>query len=165
MNKLNVFYNGVTWRYYIKHPVKWIKHTAWSFSDAYKRITRGYCDSDWMEFDIWFKQIASLMLRDMAMHGHGYHFNTPEEWTSWLHRMADQLSKCLDEDEDNEYYQPFIDVLMKNHQRILTREESEEEKELRKKYYERWIEVQNEHKELFKKTMDELVENWDCLWD
>jgi hypothetical protein len=165
MNQLNAFYTGCSWRYYIRHPFKWVKHIWWGICSAYDRITKGYCDMDWMEFDLWFKRIASAMLRDMAMHGHGYHFETDEQWTSWLHRMADQLACCVDENCGNEYYRPYIDAIMKNPQKILTAKETEEEKELRKKYYERWIEVQEEQKELFKKTMDELVEHWDCLWD
>lgn len=168
-NKLSVWHWGCGWRYYIRRPWKWFKELWWNIRSAHDRMIKGYCYSDWANFDTWFKQIVSDMLRHMAMHSYGYPgtepFETPEKWASWLHRMSDQLRKCIDENEGNEYYQPFIDLLMKNPQTILTKKETEEEKELRKKYYERSIEVAKEQKELFNKTMKEIVENFDCLWD
>ena len=164
-NNLNAWNFGATWRYYLAHPWKWIREIGWNIHNSYDRLTKGYCCTDWMNFDMWFKEVASAMFRDWAMHGHGYHFDTPEQWNSWLHKMADQITKCQDEDYGNEYYQPFIDQLMKNPQTILTEEETEEEKELRKKYYERSREVYEEQKKLFKDTMEEMLEHWDCLWD
>lgn len=168
-NELTVWNWGANGRYYLTHPWKWFKELLYNIQNAHSRMTKGYCSSDWMNFDNWFKQVASDMFRDMAMHSHGYPgsepFDTPEKWSSWLHRISDQLRDCIDEDQGNEYYQPFIDLLMKNPQTILTREETEEERILRKKYYDRSVEVQKEHKELFEKTMKEIVEHFDCLWD
>ena len=132
-------------------------------------MTKGYCYTDWANFDAWFKNIAPKMLRDIAMYGHGYPgtppFEDPENWSSWLHRMADQITACQDENKGNEYYEPYMNCLMKEPQTILTKEETDEEKELREKYYKRWLELIDEHKELFKKTMYEMLEHWDSLWD
>lgn len=168
-NELSVWHWGCGWQYYIKRPWRWLKELWWNIQSAHDRAIKGYCYTDWANLDMWFKQVMSDMLRDMAMHAHGYPgsepFETPEKWSSWLHRMSDQLRKCIDEDEGNEYYQPFIDSLMKNPQTILTREETEEEKTLRKKYYDRSIEIAKEQKELFNKTMKEIIEHFDCLWD
>lgn len=152
-------------RYYLMQPLKWFKELGWNTRNAWDRMTKGYCYTDWANFDMWFKHIAPMMLREMAMHGHGSHFETPELWKSWLHRMADQITKCQDEDYGNEYYRPYIDSLMKNPQTILTNEETVEEKELREKYYKRSIEVMEEQKKLFKDTMEEMLEHWDCLWE
>ena len=160
-----VWYWAYPKKYYLKHPWRWFRELGWNIRNAWHRTTKGYCNTDWMNFDMWFKHIAPKMLREMAMCGHGYHFDTPEQWSSWLHRMADQIEKCQDEDYGNEYYQPFIDALMKDPQSILTKEETAEEKELREKYYKRSLEVMEEQKKLFKDTMYEMLEHWDCLWD
>lgn len=71
-NKLNVWNWGASGRYYITHPWIWFKELWYNITDAYNRMTKGYCAADWMNFDNWFKQVASDMFRDMAMHSHGY---------------------------------------------------------------------------------------------
>lgn len=162
---LNVWSWDYPKRYYLLRPWRWIRELGWNIRSAWDRSTKGYCYLDWANFDIWFKHIAPKMLREIAMHGHGYHFETPELWNSWLHRIADQIEKCQDEDYGNEYYRPFMDSLMKNPQTILTNKETAEEKELRNKYYKRSIEVMEEQKKLFKDTMKEMLEHWDCLRD
>lgn len=166
---MNVWCLSCSKKYYLTHPWKWFKEIYWNIRSAHQRAIKGYCDTDWMNFDMWFKHIAPLMLRDIAMYGHGYPgsepFETPEKWNSWLHRIADQITNCQDEDYGNEYYQPFIDQLMKEPQTILTKNETEEKKELREKYYKRSLEIMEEQKKLFKDTMYEMLEHWDCLWD
>ena len=156
-------------RYYLTHPWRWFRELGWNIRNAHRRATKGYCDIDWMNFDTWFKHIAPLMLRDMATHGHAYPgsepFDTPEQWRSWLHRMADQIIKCQDEDYGNEYAKPYLDALMKKNTRLFDFNKTEEDKELFEKYYNRSLEVAKEQKELFKSTMLEMLEHWDCLWD
>ena len=156
-------------KYYLTHPWRWFQELGWNISAAHSRITKGYCDTDWMNFDMWFKHIAPKMLRDMAMHGHAYPgsepFETPEKWNSWLHRMADQIAYCQDEDNGNEYAQPYLNELMKNPHHSLFEDKTPEEKELFEKYYRRSLEVMDEQKKLFEDTMKEMIENWNCLWD
>ena len=160
-----VWYWSYPKSYYFKRPWRWFRELGWNIRNAWQRTTKGYCYTDWANFDMWFKHIVPKMLREMAEHGHGYHFNSPEEWEAWLNKMAEQIEKCQDEDSENEYYQPFIDHLMKEPQTILTKEETNEEKELREKYYNRSLEIMEEQKKLFKDTMEEMLEHWDCLWD
>ena len=168
-NYMNVWYWGAAKRYYLTHPWKWIKELGYNIRNAYHRITKGYCVLDWIDFDMWFKHIAPEMLRDMAMHGHAYPgaepFDTPEQWRSWLHRMADQIAYCQDEDNGNEYAKPYLDELMKSPHHNLFEEKTPAEKELFEKYYKRSLEVTDEHKKLFEDTMKEIIEHWDCLWD
>ena len=92
-------------------------------------------------------------------------FDTPEQWRSWLHRMADQITYCQDEDNGNEYAKLYLDELMKNPSHSLFEDKTPEEKELFEKYYKRSLEVMDEHKKLFEDTMREMIEHWDCLWD
>lgn len=168
-DNLNVWTWSYPVKFYLKKPWRWFRELKWNIQNAWQRTTKGYCYIDWANFDMWFKEIAPKMLRDMAMHGRGYPgthpFEDPENWNSWLHRMADQITTCQDENEGNEYYELYMNCLMKEPQTILAKEETDEEKELREKYYKRWLELTDEHKELFKKTMYEMLEHWDCLWD
>ena len=153
--------------YYLTHPWKWFGQIKRNLNAAYKRTTKGYCFWDWADLDSWFVTIMPDMLRDMAIHGSAYPgvepFETPEKWHSWLHRMADQLTTCQDEDNGNEYYKPYIESLTANPK--LIKNETEEMKNLREKYCTRSLEIKKDHDELFKSTMEELVKHWDCLWD
>lgn len=167
MNKLTVWDWSYSKTYYLRHPLMWLKELKWNIQAAHQRATKGYCDTDWRNFDMWFKHVAPQMLRDMAMYGHAYPgcepFDTPEKWHSWLHRMADQITYCQDEDNGNEYYKPYINMLKSIN--IMKDGDNPEVKELSKKYYDRYLEVTKEQDELFKKTMYELLEHWEALWD
>lgn len=156
-------------RYYVTHPWHWFRQLWRNMKAAHNRATKGYCSWDWGDLDVWFIHVMPLMLRDMAMKGYAYPgsepFETPEKWHSWLYRMADQLIYLQNEDNGNEFNKPYMDVLMKNPAKILTDELSAEAKELRDKYLNRSEEVYLEHNKLFKETMNELIEHWNCLWD
>lgn len=156
-------------KHYLLHPLRLFKEWSWNLKSAYDRTTKGFTCVDWMNYDTWFLHVTALMLREMALHSHCYPgsepFETPEKWTSWLHRMADQLTYLQEEDNGNEYAKPYLDQLMKSPHNVLFGDETPEEAELRTKYYRRSKEVYEEHKQLFQKTMKELLEHWDCLWD
>lgn len=168
-NYLNVWTWSYPKRYYLTHPWKWFKEVGWHIRSSYNRIVKGYDDTDWTNFDTWFVNISAAMLRDMALHSHGYPgvepFETPEKWSSWLHRMADQFEYLQDEDNGNEWAKPYLDQLMKSPKLGLLEEDPPELAELRDKYLERSKEVYEEHKQLFQSTMKELLEHWGCLWD
>lgn len=168
-NYLNVWYWSYPKRYYLTHPWHWFKELGWNIRNAYNRITKGYAYVDWANFDTWFINIAGSMLRDMALHSHGYPgtepFDTPEKWSSWLHRMADQFEYLQDEDNGNEWAKPYLDALMKSPKLGLLEEGPPELVELQHKCLERSKEVYKEHQKLFQSTMKELLEHWGCLWD
>lgn len=167
------YYNVLTLsfpkKHYLTHPLRFFKEVGWNIQSAYKRITKGYADVDWINFSEWFVNIVPQMLREMAMYGHGYPgtepFETPEKWNSWLHRMADQLTYLQDENNGNEYTQAYLDQIMKNPNHSLFEDATPEEKEIKDKYLKRSLEVYEEHKQLFQETMKELLEYWECLWD
>lgn len=168
-NYLNVWNWSYTKRYYLTHPWRWFRELGWNIRSTYQRATKGYTYTDWANFDTWFIHVATGMLRDMALHSHGYPgtepFETPEKWSSWLHRMADQFEYLQDEDNGNEWYRPYIDHIMDCPKDSILGEETPGTAELRKKYSKRAEEVYKDHKQLFQSTMKELLEHWDCLWD
>jgi hypothetical protein len=168
-NNMSVWTFPYRTRYYLTHPLKFIGQIKRNVRAAYNRTTKGYCVWDWADLDSWFVTIMPNMLRDMARNGHAYPgsepFDTPEKWRSWLIRMAEQLEYCQDEDNGNEYAQPYLDELMKNPHHHLFEDKTPAEQELFEKYYNRSIEVMDEHKKLFEDTMKEIIEHWNCLWD
>lgn len=149
-------------RYYLTHPLKMFGQIKRNIRAAYDRITKGYCVWDWSDFDSWFITIIPCMLRDMALKGCAYPgvepFETPEKWHEWLNRMASQLEACQNEDDNNEYYEPYMAMLDNGLK-------DNKIKDIREKYAARNFEILKEHNELFKKTMAEMFEHWDCLWD
>jgi len=171
-NKLSVWTWEANPTWYLKRPWEWFKELCWNIRSAHHRIQKGYCDLDWMNFDHWFITIVPQMLRDIA-DGHGYPgeepFDTPEKWSAWLNKMADQLDACNEDNENNEYSDEFYkiidDAAKRNNQSIIDVEFNEEEKEIKDKWYKRSIELIEERESLFQKTMQELLPHWNRLWD
>lgn len=110
MNKLNVFSYAYTKRYYITHPWKFIKETGQNFRAAWHRATRGYAYRDIWELGPQLLEILPPMLRHLEK----YHCGVPcdmtdEEWTQWLHKMADDIELLQEEnwEKQNEYADEF----------------------------------------------------------
>lgn len=176
-SNLSVWQWSGGWRYYIRRPWKLFTQTYWNIRWAWQRASKGYCILDYTNFCEWFCQIAPPMLRDLAENGYGYPgndtFDTPEKWHEWLNRMADQLEWCSEtwrEDHDiNEYKKPYFDEI----ERVIKTckgtewltKASEKEKQLSSKYYDREMELYEQSKEQLTKTMMEMSEHWNRLWD
>ena len=166
-NSLSVWYWGASPSYYLKRPWKWFKELWYNILNARDRITKGYCFLDWSDFDRWFVQIAPQMLREMADNGCAYPggepFETLEKWHEWLNKMADKLNHCdeewCDDNNVNEYNEAYMKICA-NYKDLTP-----EQKETRRKYLEREMELYEERKQLIKEVMTELGEHWGALWD
>lgn len=167
---LSVWYWGATTRYYLRHPLKWFKELFANIRNAHDRITKGYCSIDWYNFDHWFTAVAPEMLRDMADHGFGYPghdpFETREDWSKWLHKIANQLDRCNEDwcyrNNVNEYQEDYMKIPMRN---VISRSFTPEEEELRQKYFMRELDISKENDELIKETLNEMSQYWYDLWD
>lgn len=113
MNKMNVFSYAYRKRYYITHPWKFIKETGQNFYAAWHRATRGWAARDAWELGPQLLQILPEMLRYLEK----YHCGVPcdmtdEEWTQWLHKMADDIELLQEEnwEKQNEYNEEFYRV-------------------------------------------------------
>ena len=157
--------------YYKKHPFRWISARIRSRKAAKDRIKKGFCVYDWANFDDWFVTIIPAMFREWAEKGMGYpgtdEYDTYEKWSSWLKSMADKIEDVGKIDEKNEFDKQLMAIYYKNleHSDILTGSDDLEHKELIKKSCERELEIRKENKEKLRLAMNELIDNWDYLWD
>ena len=179
-SKLSVWQWPYSKGYYLLRPWKWFKQLWLNIGDAHDRATKGYCRTDWYEFNEWFVLVAPQMLRDIADKGCAYPghepFDTAERWHAWLHKVADDLSKCSSDWAEthgmNQYEKKFYQIAEKlaNKQRqengiTSWNDLSDEENMIKKKYFDRWAEINDERKELTKNVLGQLAEHWDDLWD
>ena len=178
MNALFDF--SYTKRYYLLHPLKFLKEVKTNLRNAWMRISKGYCYTDIWNFNTWFCEIAPQMLRYLAEHGCAYpgfgEFDTPEKWHDWLHSMADIIDTFYDEDfwfeTKNEYYQEWTtlwDFHNNKHPNLTVTCEYDTSEEhfklVRELYYARMKEINNERQELINNTFMVLAKNFDTLWD
>lgn len=111
MNNLNVFKYSRRPRYYLLHPWKFIKETCQNLRAAWHRAIFGYAYRDIWELGPQLLEILPPMLRHLEK----YHCGTPcdmtdEEWTQWLHNMADSIERLQEEnwEKQNEYADEFF---------------------------------------------------------
>lgn len=176
MNKMNVFSYTYRKRYYLKHPWKFIKETGQNLRAAWHRATLGYAYRDVWELGPQLLEILPPMLHHLEK----YHCGTPcdmtdEEWTQWLHKMADSIERLQEEnwEKQNEYADEFFRVM--DEKRIVKRDEHNaliitwsdepDEKEISKKYFERSKELNDEWIMESERIGAELFRNLQKLWD
>ena len=167
-NKISVFTLGMRPRYYLKHPWKLFHEIYWNFRNFFHRgrFGFGYCDVWCM--DEYLLSVIPLMLRHLAEYSCGYPgtepYETPEKYTMFLRRLAEKFENCREEniDRKNEYSKTF-DEMIKNKRNYD--ELTDEEKELRNKYFNRAMEIQKERDEAIVRAYTELAENHNILWD
>ncbi len=140
-----------SFRYYLYHPLRLIKHCTRSFKWAYQRIVRGYADIDVWSVNDWILDTLPYMLRQLAEEAHSYPVDAePDEWHDKLIQMAKKLEMCTEEYEEsqNEYFEKsFIDN--KNC----------------KEYFERSRELHEESIQRIKEFFAEFGECFYDLWD
>lgn len=151
-------------RYYLLHPVQWVKEFARNVKFCYLRIRDGWCPADTWSWDGWFTQVAPPMFRYLAEHGHAYPgtepFETPDKWHDWLKCIAVQIESGDPDWQEahNPYYEKFI-------KELLTKKSEDMDKELVKNYY-------DENSRLFsighsnvKWALREIGEHFYQIWD
>lgn len=113
MNNMNVFSYGYRKGYYLKHPIKFVCETIENFRAAHQRAVNGFAFRDCWELGPQLLQVLPQMLRHLEK----YHCGTPmdmtdEEWTQWLHKMADDIELLQEEnwEKQNEYSDEFYRV-------------------------------------------------------
>ena len=169
MNVLKSF--GYSRRYYLRHPLRFLRECGQNIRNAWMRITRGWCYMDTWNIDIWFLEVMPQMLRHLAKNGCGYPgvepFDTPEKWNDWLNAMADTFESLQESNwnSHNEYeklYNASVEQSLNpnsNVQLTMSREE------LAKLYYTRMRELAEEGQVLLEDTMTELGKHLHSLWD
>ena len=164
---MNVFENP--WKFY-RHPFKRLEHFFCSFKNAYQRAVKGYCNMDLWNLAVYYTEIISGSLRELAEHHYGYPIGMEsEEWTDILKEIAYNMEESL-EDNDN-YPLPKLEAWQEH---ILAKPDMNSEA------YDTWFEehqrigkeMDKEYSEHFEymymrkdKALDMLKEHWYDLWD
>lgn len=174
MNKLNVLrYEGRP-RYYLCHPIKFLRETAINLRAAWSRITKGYAAIDVWNLSDWMLDVLPPMLRKMADDGCAYpgneEFDTAEKWQDWLHSMADVLESLQEENwsNRNEFEEEFFNLFEKNHTAdgmTITWSDESHDKEIKELYWMRTQELNDEYHTLLVDTFRQLAEHFTMLWD
>lgn len=165
--KMNVWRFPCSKRYYLTHPLKWIKQVWRSCRDTYMRARYGYTYSDVWNWDIWFLATAVPMLRYLADHSSAYpgneEFDTPEKWEQWLHHVADLLESGDKEWQDvqNEYHEDYMNELVYTPAAELFSKPSE----LFYKYAARAEELSDEGEANIIEAFAQIGKNFYALWD
>ena len=173
MTNLNVFrlMNSRSARYYLTHPWEWFKDLKYCLRDAYQRITRGYADTDWFNIDSHLLCLIPAMLKELAANSHSYPgyepFDTPEKWSAWLNKMADNLISCRKEEIDkaNEYYQEYIESFSEpQSNEFLTWSQSPDHEKIAKLYFARERELEEAAAARLRTTFALLGKYFYQLW-
>ena len=178
MNVLTDF--GYSVRHYITHPWKFFKDAHYNLKNAWQRITKGYCDMDAYNMDNWIINVFPPMLRTIADKGCAYPgsepFDAPEKWHEWLHKIADEIEKCKEDgvEGQNEYAKQFEEACYRAARAEIKDERgfisssfnfTSEDDEVRKKYFQRFDQLNKEREERIRWVFEELGKHFDCLWD
>lgn len=86
-------------RYYLLHPLKWLRDIALSFKWAYQRMTRGFADVDWYNLYDWLIDVLAPMFEEYAEnhYGHPAIAFTDEQWTQYLSDIARHLRNASED--------------------------------------------------------------------
>ena len=102
-----------------------------------------------------------------------------EDWRGYLNYLANRLQRCADSQDilfglERNEYQEEIDNIMRETRKITHNADgsvtkshslSEEQEEIRKKYWEREEEIRNADQAYIKETYKWLAEDLSHLWD
>ena len=100
-------------RYYLTHPLKWLRDVSLSVKWTYQRATRGYADIDWYELHYWMISVLSSMFDEYAEHHYGYPGEeagfTDGQWTTYLRAIAAHMRNASEDQQiqKNEYEADF----------------------------------------------------------
>ena len=178
-NKMSVL--GFSYRplYYIKRPWKFFKEAYWNIRNFIHRGRFGFGYVDIWCMDEYLLDVIPMMLRHLADYSCGYPgvepFDTPEKYKNFLKRLAEKFENCREEniDERNEYTDAFNNMMEtarkrekdKNEYTVTTVNFTDEEKEIKNKYFNRMVDIQDERDAAIIEAYKELAENHNILWD
>jgi hypothetical protein len=155
--------------YYLTHPWKIFEELWIGAKNFYRRGRYGYAYVDaWNMSNAWCEMGANMFIH-IAKYGCGYPghepFDTPEKWRNHLYELAAKLRKYANfetaVEDENGYWPEFEKRILYKDLKNLT----EDEKDLRAKYYARekeiWRDLQRETEETFALIGKNLYSYWD----
>ena len=161
---MNVLKLPMPFRYYVRHPLRFLHYFSRSLKNAKLRIVKGWCPNDVWEMYMWLGTVLPDMLRYLADKCMGYpgdnEFSEPNKWTDWLNSVADILEYAASEDGDeNEYCKLY-------HQIMVSPDSSTLDKiAIKDKFLRREEEIGFNKQLAAEDAMDQLGKNFFRLWD
>ena len=168
---------GYRLRYYVRHPIKFLRETRSIIKAAWWRITKGWCPGDCWEFAYWFLDVAPEMLDYLADHACGYpgneKFPTYESWQEHLRAISNMLKNSRDEvrDKKNEYTEAHEKELETGWQRYTTNSDGSKtvvvsDSPTFNNYYNRDLELSREQDVIIEEAFKLLAETpFKGIWD
>lgn len=163
------------------HPLRRLRETRRNLKWAWQRIRYGASDGDVWDFEEYLEALIPYGIRKLAREGNGWpqseEFPTYESWRDYLLKFADKWDvafKGLDEIlEENEYAAALHTMTRPLYHRKENEdgtvntwvEETDEYKELRKKYWERMRELNEQYTKAREECWRELGKIAPNLWD
>lgn len=173
----SVFWLPYTKRYYLIHPIKFVKDIIQIGKDVYRRARYGWTWQDVWNWDTWFLATTPDMLDYLAEHGVAYPgkspFETPEKWHDWLHLTAKMLRTGSDkwQRDHNEYYEGYSQYLADNwpqpykDENGVLHQEVPKPNDTTKKYYAHADELHKLGCENIEFAMKEIGKYFHDIWD
>lgn len=161
---MNVLKLQGSFRFYIRHPLKFFRHIFSSLKCARLRATQGWCPGDAWEMFMWLGTVIPDMLRYMAdesmtFPGDGV-FDEPSKWTDWLNSVADVLEYAVSEDDnENEYREEYNRIM---HDKMSSIKDRIDIKDL---YLKREYQISEAKQRSAEDALSQIGKHFFQLWD
>lgn len=172
---LNVWKMFPKGRYFLFHPINYIRDLFYPIKYAWQRCYRGYADMDLFNMDQYLIELLPKMLDDLAdcAHGHpcssSFGFSSHQEWKDYLKSISTHFKNANEDTcpEKNEYEQMFsyADVTETKHPDGTISIVSNAPEELRKNYWNRTVEINQYRERELSKALEMLSPAFFALWD
>lgn len=169
MNNLNVF--NTHWSPW-KYPSNWARNIRVFFRQfkwAYQRATRGFCDYDYWDLDIYLSELMAQSIKELAEKTHSYpgteEFPTYESWRDYLYKIADLLRYSLNEDMPNEFEEAWLATWENKDIYDAINNKSPEEREITNKYLDKEYENECLKRKAQNEALDMIKHVYNNLWD
>ena len=174
MTGLSVHYPSYGLRYWLCHPIKWVKDIFGDLRAAYQRAKYGWAPRDTFSFDNWFMEVIPPMLLYLADDSEGLGvsygcapFDTPEKWHAFIRSLADRIESCKEEEQDkrNEYYDDYMREITSGGQITWNYDsDAADSDDLHAKYFARSEELWKEAQHTIEETLLEMGKYFFALW-
>lgn len=167
--KMSVFTFSYRKSYYLIHPWVWFKDAYWGIRNLWHRARYGYAFVDaWNMSDATCEMMANMLIhlveKSCAYPGREP-FETPEKWKKHLEEMATRMRRIANREnyiqEQNGYWPEFEKRILYFPKKTLT----ENEKDLRAKYYAREKELWREIQDYIQETFTMFGKYFEMYWD
>lgn len=166
----SVFTFAYTKRYYLRHPLRFLRELSDNLREALHRARYGWAPRDCWNLGYWLLDVLPQMLIYLVDNGTSYpgneRFPTLESWRNHLLSIANLLENARDEVRDgkNEFYPAYEEETNKNRKREWITDEKGNriyqpiDNTITKKYIKRDAELTKEQEVMIEEALKLLAE-------